>query len=297
MPIPLPDLDDRTYADLMEEMRALIPGYSPEWTDHNESDPGIMLIELFAWLAEALIYRLNRIPEASEIRFLELLGATFAGTGSAADIEDVRAETVTALKRRWRAITSEDFEELVLENSKLNVARAKCIPERDMEFSDSSTPQPGHITVVVVPEEGKTVSVEDVADFLDERRLITCCHHVVEADYTVVAVRAEVAGISRVRREGLKELVEKNLKAFFHPLTGGPDREAKGWPFGRDVYASEVFQVIEETEGVEHVESLSLLVVDADGNRVDAGDVIVIPINNLVDFQYQEENITVTYAF
>ena len=78
MPIPLPNLDDRTFADLAEEMRALIPRYAPAWTDHNASDPGITLIELFAWLTEALIYRLNRIPEASEARFLELLGVTFA---------------------------------------------------------------------------------------------------------------------------------------------------------------------------------------------------------------------------
>jgi hypothetical protein len=74
MPIQLPNLDDRTYADLLAEMRALIPGHAPEWTDHNESDPGIMLLELFAWLTESLIYRTNRIPDASKVRFLELLG-------------------------------------------------------------------------------------------------------------------------------------------------------------------------------------------------------------------------------
>ena len=75
MPIRLPNLDDRTFDDLVSELRALIPRYAPAWTDHNVSDPGIMLIELFAWLAEALLYRLNRIPKASEARFLELLGA------------------------------------------------------------------------------------------------------------------------------------------------------------------------------------------------------------------------------
>lgn len=77
MSIPLLNLDDRKFTDLVEELRALIPRYAPGWTDHNISDPGIMLIELFAWLTEALLYRVNRVPEASLVRLLELLGATF----------------------------------------------------------------------------------------------------------------------------------------------------------------------------------------------------------------------------
>ena len=75
MPIPLLNLDDRKFADLFEEMRTLIPRYAPEWTNHNTADPGIMLLELFAWLTEATIYRVNRVPEASKLRFLRLLGA------------------------------------------------------------------------------------------------------------------------------------------------------------------------------------------------------------------------------
>ncbi|MGE5604019.1 MAG: hypothetical protein ACM30E_13290, partial [Nitrososphaerales archaeon] len=77
MPIRLPVLDDRTYADLSLELRALIPSYAPDWTDHNPSDPGITLLELFAWLAEGLLYRVDRVPEASTVRMLELLGAVF----------------------------------------------------------------------------------------------------------------------------------------------------------------------------------------------------------------------------
>jgi hypothetical protein len=71
-----PNLDDRTWQDLVDEMRALIPKYAPHWTDHNPSDLGITLIELFAWLAEQLIYRLNRVPEKNYIAFLNLLGIT-----------------------------------------------------------------------------------------------------------------------------------------------------------------------------------------------------------------------------
>jgi hypothetical protein len=74
MPLLLPNLDDRTWADLADEGRALIPVYGPEWTDHNASDPGITLVELLAWIAEMDIYRLNQISDAERIRFLDLVG-------------------------------------------------------------------------------------------------------------------------------------------------------------------------------------------------------------------------------
>jgi predicted phage baseplate assembly protein len=71
-----PDLDDRTWQDLVDEMRALIPKYAPQWTDHNPSDLGITLIELFAWLGENIIFRLNQTPEKNYLAFLNLLGIT-----------------------------------------------------------------------------------------------------------------------------------------------------------------------------------------------------------------------------
>src|SRR6478752_154910 len=69
-----PTLDDRTYAQLREELVRRIPVYDREWTDHNESDPGIALLELFAYLGESLLYRFNQIPDTTRIEFLRLLG-------------------------------------------------------------------------------------------------------------------------------------------------------------------------------------------------------------------------------
>ena len=74
MPLPLPDLDTRTWADLVQEGEALIPRYAPSWTDHNVHDPGITLLELFAWLVEQDIYRVNRIPDRHRLKFLSLIG-------------------------------------------------------------------------------------------------------------------------------------------------------------------------------------------------------------------------------
>jgi hypothetical protein len=71
-----PNLDDRTWDDLVRQARDLIPRYMPQWTDHNPSDLGITLIELFAFLVEGLTYRLNQVPERNYIAFLNLLGIT-----------------------------------------------------------------------------------------------------------------------------------------------------------------------------------------------------------------------------
>src|SRR5436305_5087519 len=73
MPIPNPILDDRSYQQLRDELVLRIPVYTPEWTDHNPSDPGITLIELFSFLGENLLFRFNQIPEAARLEFLRLL--------------------------------------------------------------------------------------------------------------------------------------------------------------------------------------------------------------------------------
>jgi hypothetical protein len=74
MPLPLPKLDTRTFADLVSEGRSLVPRAAPVWTDHNVSDPGITLLELFAWLTEMNVYRLDRTQEASYRAFLRMVG-------------------------------------------------------------------------------------------------------------------------------------------------------------------------------------------------------------------------------
>src|SRR5690242_21883114 len=71
-----PILDNRSYQQLRDELVKRITVYAPEWTDHNESDPGIALLELFAWLGESLVFRFNQIPDATRIAFLNLLGVS-----------------------------------------------------------------------------------------------------------------------------------------------------------------------------------------------------------------------------
>lgn len=68
------NLDDRTFQDIVDEAKKRIAASCPDWTDHNVSDPGITLVELFAWMTEMVLYRLNQVPEKNYIKFMELLG-------------------------------------------------------------------------------------------------------------------------------------------------------------------------------------------------------------------------------
>lgn len=73
MPLPAPILDDRSWQQLQSELVERIPVYTPEWTDLHASDPGITLLDLFAFLGENLLYRFNQIPETTRHEFLRLL--------------------------------------------------------------------------------------------------------------------------------------------------------------------------------------------------------------------------------
>ncbi len=74
MPIKPPNLDDRRFHDLVAEARALIPQYCPEWTNLSDADPGMTLVQLFAWMTEMTIYRLNRVADKTYVHFLNFIG-------------------------------------------------------------------------------------------------------------------------------------------------------------------------------------------------------------------------------
>ena len=86
MPLPLPDLDQRSYDSLLEEARNLLPAVAPAWTDYNASDPGITLIELLAYLTEIGSYRLNRVTPQQRRAWLRMLGYTVAAAGIAVEV-------------------------------------------------------------------------------------------------------------------------------------------------------------------------------------------------------------------
>ena len=104
MSLEAPQLDTRTWADLVAEARRRIPRYTPEWTDLNDSDPGMTLVQLFAWLTELTLYQMNRVPERNYVEFLNLLNleprpAQAAVAGSAIAATSVRSRNVRRTMR------------------------------------------------------------------------------------------------------------------------------------------------------------------------------------------------------
>jgi Baseplate J-like protein len=262
MALPLPNLDDRTYADLMEEARALIPTYDPSWTNHNPSDPGITLVELFAWLTEMLIYRANRVPDQHRIPFLKLLNGPEWRPGP--DLAEDTRTSVVALRRRYRAVTCEDYEALAKEASP-DVARVRCVSRRYLDAgteADRTTPRPGHVSVIIVPcstELAPQPSVQlrqIIWAYLDSRRVLTTRHHIVGPIYVRVSAEILIARRADVPEKELRDRVAGALARFLHPKDGGPDGD--GWPFGRDVFVSELYELLEGVSGVDYVPDITL---------------------------------------
>jgi predicted pyridoxine 5'-phosphate oxidase superfamily flavin-nucleotide-binding protein len=163
-----PSLDDRTYDELLAEARAVIPAHAPEWTDHNPSDPGIALLELFASIADMLMFRADQIPDRHVLAFLRLLRGPDWTPDLNRTADDQIGDALREVRERWRAVTPEDYEAIVLEAAPGRIARARCAPRRDLVL-DPAGDAPGTVSVVVLPaldpivlvgEEGAAVEVQ-----------------------------------------------------------------------------------------------------------------------------------------
>jgi len=258
-----PVLDDRSYADLLDEAEALIRTYAPEWTNRNPSDPGITLLELFAWLSEMLIFRADQIPERHVVAFLRLLnGPEWRPSGDRPLEEDARA-TLQQLRSLYRAVTTDDFEALALEAS-ADVARAHCVPRRYLGAGtevERVADRPGWVSIVVIPREGLADDAAaqlraTVAAYLEPRRLIGTRYAVVAPVWAPVAAEIVVARRDDVLDDDVRAAVAAALERFLDPLSGGT--AGTGWPFGRDVFVSELFTVLEQVDGVDYVPDLLL---------------------------------------
>jgi predicted phage baseplate assembly protein len=144
--LPAPNLDDRRFQDLVDDAKRLVQQRCPEWTDHNVSDPGVTLIETFAFMTDQLLYRLNRVPDRLHVAFLDLLGitlhppttaragVTFWLTSATEDTVTVAAgtEAATARLEGEEAITFATIEPVVIppvRRTRLLVQRAAGEPD------------------------------------------------------------------------------------------------------------------------------------------------------------------------
>ncbi len=112
--IPVPNLDDRSHKEIVEEAMRLIPRYCPDWTNFNPSDPGVTLIELFAWMMEMAIYRLNKVTDKNYIAFLNMMGVRLQPPQSARTLlrfQLVKSAPPTWIKRETPIATAQSGKE------------------------------------------------------------------------------------------------------------------------------------------------------------------------------------------
>jgi hypothetical protein len=267
MPVPVPNLDDRTFEQLVTEGRALIPKNFPAWTDHNLSDPGITLLELFAYFIETCIYQINRVPERSLEHFTELVGVSRLAAES---IEQTLRRALEAVALRYRAVTEEEFERLAKQTPTVyvydvaeTVARAKAV----VQVVDTANvfPDEQFVDIIVVPNIPGDAApmpspqlLEAVFETLQPRRLITTRVRALAPSYTNVQIAVTIARErhNRLGQMAVRENTERAISTFLNPLTGGVD--GQGWEFGRSVFRSELYQLIEGVAGVDSARQLLL---------------------------------------
>jgi predicted phage baseplate assembly protein len=226
----------------------------------------------------------------SSIPYVSTVTNRYASVGGAdpETLDSAKLRGPRHLRIRNRAVTSEDFEILAKEAATA-VARAKCIqPEPGNGL------QPGMVQVLIVPQVTTTEErilpeqleipkplKEEVARYLDERRLLTTSLVVEAPRYTWVSAQVHVQVEPRLDVVLVGEEIERQLYRFVNPLHGGPDR--KGWPFGRDLFVADIYSLVDGVEGVDFVADARIFVVDVETDQLgEAVSRIRVPSDGLI---------------
>jgi predicted phage baseplate assembly protein len=164
------------------------------------------------------------------------------------------------IKNRGRAVTTEDYEWMVRQQFS-QVARVRCLATRQPAPGGGLAFKAGAVTLIVVPKSSDRLPapsqglLKNIREFLVENTLgnIFSDIYVIGPDFEEVRIEATVVPKKPQEASLVVRRITVALEDFLHPLSGGEN--GQGWPFGRPVFLSEVFAVIERTEGVDHVES------------------------------------------
>jgi hypothetical protein len=190
-----------------------------------------------------------------------------AGGSDAESIDRLIDRAPRQLRHGFRAVTAQDFEDLAMLASP-EVARARCIPLYDLaQDPDARLARPGVVSLIIAPVVGLSAPVvarptptmeliRRVRDYLDEHRLTEADLVIVGPEYVAIKVEAEVT-VSDVDTASEVELaVTRVLSRFLHPITGRMDRS--GWQFGQEPRKSDIYALIEDVPGVDHVRELKM---------------------------------------
>ena len=228
----------------------------------------------------ALLYDPNAVPDGWRQLKAELASVTnpLAARGGAAaeTVAQAAGHADQLVESSGRAVTLADYEQLAKKTPGTRIARVTVIPNMHPSFPCYQAP--GMITVIVLPylPVGSPMPtpglLRAVTAYLRPRRVIGTRVEVVGPTYLDVAVQASVQSIARTNRTNLQQAIVTALNNFLDPLIGGPD--GTGWPFGRDVYRSEIMKVLDSVAGVDYIVSLALL---ADCGQPQCGNVCLGP--------------------
>jgi hypothetical protein len=189
-----------------------------------------------------------------------------SGGTPAETLSEASGRAVLLMSDPHRAVTLSDYETLAKRTPGTRIARTAA--KANLHPSFTCLKAPGVVTVIILPDMPVARPTPSaglklaVARYLNPRRIIGTRVEVVGPGYLEVAVRGRVKAHTGVNRDALRRRINDALDAFFNPFSGGPD--GTGWPFGRDVFRSEVLHVINSADGVDHVLSLSLIAEGCD---------------------------------
>ena len=233
----------------------------------------------------AMVKRFDEV----KARLTEVTNSIPASGGSPPEtLAETTLRALELMQTQTRAVTLADYESLAMNTPGVRLARASARANLHPGFPCYTAT--GVVTVIILPYLPSDKPFPSaglrraVAAYLTRRRVIGTRVEVVAPTYLEVTVRAQVKATLGTDKGSLQIRVREALERFFHPLWGGPN--ASGWPFGRDVYRSEVLQTIDETTGVDNVLSLELI---AGTNEPQCGNICVGLTGLVLSGQHQIE--------
>jgi hypothetical protein len=192
------------------------------------------------------------------------IGNAFAGQ-DAETTETLAIRGPSFLKSRERALTKDDLEEMIL-HSTSTVARVKCWSTTDI----SGAFHPGYVTLMVLPRSDSPKpaldknTIEDVENYLESRVLCNLAGvypkkiNLTSPEYIQISVNVFIDNYTDIQfAKTAENEIRQNLMKFFHPLKGGP--KGDGWPFGRNVSLSEIFQIVGKVQGVGRIADIVII--------------------------------------
>jgi predicted phage baseplate assembly protein len=192
-------------------------------------------------------------------------------------LEDAMVRAPKIMRHRERAVTAEDYENLALQTPNVSIGQVKCLQPLP---SDTGQVAPGQVYVLVIPRVRKPEGylspeelepdAEDIARltaYLDKRRLLTTRLYISSPAYRWVAAKVQLrAGMDADEGDVTAEVLSR-LYRFLNPLTGGP--KGQGWPFGRELFLSDVYQCLQGIANVQFIRSVELFITDPGGGPKD----------------------------